>query len=675
MKFPNFTLTPLLICFVLGLICSIQFELDSPFLNTHLLSSCLLGLLIAWIAKKNNFVFVPILLCVISFFIGINRANQALQVDKDHFMTKHQVDDPNQLQITITERLRSTPTYHRYYADVIALNDKKASGRLLIRMRKEDLLELDLDFTLKTSNALKPIQASNNIGGFNYKNYLLSIGVSHQLDLNDFVELKRKRFSLLGWLRVLKQQKLNAIESSAFKEETKQLLMALILGERSELDRAWMDRYTQAGIVNILAISGLHMGLLMVLLGRFFKPLRYLPKGNYIQVFMIIISLWCYALLTGANASVIRAATMFSLFSIGTYLKRSPPTLYLLLLSFGVLVFSNPLYIKQLGFQMSYLAVFGILILQPKLVKLLPLKNWLLHRFWVMTTVTLAAQIAVSPLAIYHFHQFPGLFLITNWAVLPFVALYLYLGIGSLILLHWQLLPTLLIDILDLMTAGLNNVVHWVVNQEVFFFEELRLSVHEVLLTYTLLVFLYFMHIKSKRRTLVGLFFGILLLQWQAHKSRIANEATTAVWLMPVYNNTVLFYKNKKTLSVFSSEDMARNNRLVEEFQNEFSIDTIAIEGLKNSYTLEDKTLFFIDSLWAEGFDFKKQKNLLVLTKNTKVNLEAILLQNDVDQIIADGSSYPSFKNRWEKTCNQFDIPFYDTQKEGRIYFPRKRGT
>ena len=134
-------------------------------------------------------------------------------------------------------------------------------------MQKEDSLELDLDFTLKTSDALKPIQASNNIGGVNYKNHLLSIGVSHQLDLNDFVELKRKRFSLMGWLRVLKQQKLNAIESSAFKEETKQLLMALILGERSELDRAWVDRYAQAGIVHILAISGLHMGLLMVLLG------------------------------------------------------------------------------------------------------------------------------------------------------------------------------------------------------------------------------------------------------------------------------------------------------------------------------------------------------------------------------------------------------------------------
>ena len=381
-------------------------------------------------------------------------------------------------------------------------------------------------------------------------------------------------------LRIVKQQKLDAIESSAFKEETKQLLMALILGERNELDRAWMDRYAQAGIVHVLAISWLHMGLLMVLLGWFFKPLRFLPKGNYQQVFMIIISLWCHAFLTGANASVIRAANMFSLQHWNlTQAKSFNPIL--LLLSFGVLIYSNPQYIEQLGFQMSYLAVFGILILQPILVKLLPLKNRLLHRFWVMTTVTLAAQIAVSPLAIYHFHQFPGLFLITNWVVLPFVALYLYLGIGSLILLHWQLLPKVLIDIIDLMTAGLNNVVLWVVNQEVFFFEKLRLSVHEVFLTYAILLFLCFGYVKSKKRTLLILFFGILLLQWEAHKSRVTNEATTAVWLMPAYNNTEVFYKNKKTLCVFSSEGMARNNRLVVEFQNEFSIDTVAIEGLK----------------------------------------------------------------------------------------------
>ena len=455
----------------------------------------------------------------------------------------------------------------------------------------------------------------------------------------------------MTWLRELKQQKLDAIESSSFKEETKQLLMALILGERSELDRAWMDRYAQAGIVHILAISGLHMGLLMVLLGWIYIPLRLLPQGNYLSVYMIILSLWCYALLTGASASVILAATMFSLFSIGTYLKRSPPTLYLLLLSFGILVYSNPLYIKQLGFQMSYLVVFGILILQPIFLKIMSIKNKLLHRFWVMTTVTLAAQIAVSPLATYHFHQFPGLFLITKWVVLPFVALYLYLGIGSLILLHWQLLPTFLIDLLNLMTASLNNFVRWVVNQKAFFFEELRLSMYDVILIYALLLFLYFDYIKMKKRILLGLFLGIMLLQWFAHQAREAQERTTAVWLMPAYNNTVLFYKNKKTLRIFCTQEISESNRMVKEFQNEFRIDRIQIEELKNTYVIEGKTLFFIDSLWAENFDFKKQRNILVLTKNTRVNLEAMLLQNEIDQIIVDRSSYPSVKTRWKKTC------------------------
>jgi len=104
---------------------------------------------------------------------------------------------------------------------------------------------------------------------------------------------------------------------------------------------------------------------------------------------------------------------------------------------------------------------------------------------------------------------------------------------------------------------------------------------------------------------------------------------------------------------------------MVKEFQNEFRIDRIQIEELKNTYVIEGKTLFFIDSLWAENFDFKKQRNILVLTKNTRVNLEAMLLQNEIDQIIVDRSSYPSVKTRWKKTCAQYNIPFYDLQHEG----------
>ena len=157
--------------------------------------------------KKKKLFFLNIQLSVISFLIGINRGNQALEFKQNHFIPQYQVDDSNQLQITITDRLRSTSTYHGYYADVITLNDKKISGKLLIGIQKEDSLELNLCFTLKTSDALKPIQASNDIGGFNYKSYLLSIGVSHQLNLYDFIELKRECFIIYVMAKNIKIRK------------------------------------------------------------------------------------------------------------------------------------------------------------------------------------------------------------------------------------------------------------------------------------------------------------------------------------------------------------------------------------------------------------------------------------------------------------------------------------
>jgi len=108
-----------------------------------------------------------------------------------------------------------------------------------------------------------------------------------------------------------------------------------------------------------------------------------------------------------------------------------------------------------------------------------------------MTTVTLAAQIAISPITIYYFNQFPGLFLIANWVVLPFVALYLYIGIFSVLLIHLKPLPYLVIDFLDLMTSSLNNFVLWIIEQENFLIENIRINIYEVVLIYTLIFLCY----------------------------------------------------------------------------------------------------------------------------------------------------------------------------------------
>lgn len=178
------------------------------------------------------------------------------------------------------------------------------------------------------------------------------------------------------------------LDQSRLKPKTIEILKTVLLGERSSLDHSTRDEFAKAGVVHLFAISGLHIGLLMLFFQTLFKSLSVLPKGK----------LW-------QNNG------------------RKLPTTYLVLLSMGILLFLRPSFILQLGFQMSYLAVFGILFLSPLLQ--INFKWKAMQWFWQLTIVSLSAQIAVAPLSIFHFNQFPLLLLLSNWVILPFMGVVL----------------------------------------------------------------------------------------------------------------------------------------------------------------------------------------------------------------------------------------------------------
>lgn len=612
------------------------------------------------------------LLMTLSFITGMNRAKQALHHKKSHYINYYDLKKNNVFIIEITDHLRSTGSYNRYYGRVVSIKDREASGKILIRSKIKDSIQLKLGSFYKTKAHLNSIKSFKNIGGFDYKKYLENIGIIHEINSSDFILTKYKS-STRSWLLKSKQETLKKIETSSFKKETKRLIAALVLGERSEIDSVWIENYAKAGIIHVLAISGLQMGLLMLLFAWFFKPLRFLPQGNYLQALAIILCLWLYAFFTGGSASVIRAATMFSLFSLGKYINRSPPNTFLLLLSFGVLIFINPLYLKQLGFIMSYTAVFGILLLQPILMKMLPLKNKYLKKIWNMTTVTLAAQIAISPITIYYFNQFPGLFLITNWVVLPFVALYLYIGIFSVLLIHLKPLPSLVIDFLDLMTSSLNNFVLWIIEQEKFLIENIRINIYEVVLIYTLIFLCYSSYKKNNKNVKILLLIALLFF-YKGHEQRENLNKKSSVWLVSSFKNTILFQKKENELIVISREKIKPTNRLIQDYKNKYRLDHISFETLQNSYTIGKKNVVFANDLWAEQLSVKNKKIILVLTDNTKINLEVVLKNNLVKQVILDGSNFPYLKNRWIKTCKKLKIPFYDLQTKGPFLFTSESG-
>ncbi|MGB2136496.1 MAG: ComEC/Rec2 family competence protein, partial [Flavobacteriaceae bacterium] len=253
--------------------------------------------------------------------------------------------------------------------------------------------------------------------------------------------------------------------------------------------------------------------IIMLFLGFVLQPIQSIPGGKWIYIVCIILLLWGFALFTGGSPSVIRAVTMFSGFALTKYSHRIHSTFHLLVVSMFLLLVFYPPFLYQVGFQMSYLAVLGIIKVHPLLQKLWQPRYLVIQKLWEITSVCLAAQIAVAPLSIFYFHQFPGLFLLSNWLILPFFGLFLITSVGLVALM------TLNIEIQPLNTgyekivSTMNDTILWIANQESFLFQNMRLSVSVLVTIYILLCFLYWSLKFHKMKYFTGTLASLFILQ------------------------------------------------------------------------------------------------------------------------------------------------------------------
>lgn len=210
------------------------------------------------------------------------------------------------------------------------------------------------------------------------------------------------------------------------------VISAITLGKKDELDRNVKQVFSMSGGSHVLAVSGLHVGIIyMVLLWL----TGFLPRNKIFSVvshLLTILCLWCYAFICGLPASVVRSAIMFSLISVATIIERRNVSLNAVFTSAFIMLIYKPLYLFDIGFQLSYAAVISILLFYKKFYYTLPLKNKILKWGWSMICVSAAAQIGTLPLTIYYFHQIPTYSLITNFIVVPAAFLIICLSVAML---------------------------------------------------------------------------------------------------------------------------------------------------------------------------------------------------------------------------------------------------
>ncbi len=316
---------------------------------------------------------------------------------------------------------------------------KPVKGNILLYFRKDSMPPaLTYGSQLLLQKNLQLITNSGNPGAFDYRLYCAFQGIHHQVFLKN------------GEYRLLAAKGLSSFHTALIRAQTGLLEIlrkwipgkkeqgvaeALLIGYREDLDKDLVQAYSNTGVVHIIAISGLHLGMIYGLLLVLLKPFRQYRSIKIIRPLILLLVLWGFSFLAGMAPSILRSVVMFSFIIIGESLGRRTQILNTLVASAFCLLVYNPNFLWDVGFQLSYTAVASIVLFMQPIYRSLYLENPLLRKLWQLNAVTLAAQILTLPLVLYYFHQFPNLFLFTNFVAVPLSGFILY-GELFLLLVH-----------------------------------------------------------------------------------------------------------------------------------------------------------------------------------------------------------------------------------------------
>ena len=550
-------------------------------------------------------------------------------------------------------------------------------GKIIIYFKKDSSLNLQYGTQLIFKKSLQEIKNSGNPGGFDYKRYCLFQGITHQVYLKpeEFELLEgENKSSLRTFIYATREKVLNILRTNIQSKKELGLAEALLIGYKDDLEQSLVQSYTNTGVVHIIAISGLHLGLIYWLLSMLFKPLQKRKKIRWLRPLLIITGLWLFSLLAGAQPSILRSALMFTCIVLGDSLSRKPSIFNTMAVSAFILLCINPYFLWNVGFQLSYAAVLSIIIFMRPVYNWFYIKNKPLDFIWKLNAVTIAAQVLTVPLSIYHFHQFPNLFLLTNFLAVPLSSAIL---LGMIFLCILSIIPAA-----ALLFGKLLTWLIWVMNTYIERIESIKFSLWDGLqinIWQTVLLLLFAIGITYwlMERSTTSLKLGLLaLLGFVIIRSFSFIETNTQEKII-VYNvpqkTAIDFVEGRKYYFAGDKElmadDFARNfhlkpSRVLYRMNNVQQLNLLTADS--NYFDYKGRKILLIDETVKYLSDEKKQEiDLLIISKNPKIYINTLSQSLNIKQVVFDGS-VPAWKTPyWKKDCDSLKIPWYDVTISG----------
>jgi len=362
---------------------------------------------------------------------------------------------------------------------------------------------------------MSPVEAPKNPGEFDYRRFLQSKGIRYRVFINKKSwELLPEQSGFLlpavfsGWRNRL----LQSLRSQGLSRDEYAVAAAILLGYDQLIAPDLHQDFTAAGAVHILVVSGMHVGIIFLIFNFLFSFLLRFKNGKTLRNLLLILVIWSYALLTGLSPSVSRAATMITLFILADIFRRGYDNFNILAASAFLLLLLNPLLLFDVGFQLSYAAVAGILMFYFPIYRSVYLGNKILQTVWAALVVSFSAQLGVFAIVAHYFHQFPFYFLLTNMAVFALSYLIIFFGTAFLTFSRIPFINHALAVVLAKGVFLLIHIVRFVAMLPYSAVYDLYFPWFKVLLVFALLVCCYYLFIYKNLHMLMPALATITLL-------------------------------------------------------------------------------------------------------------------------------------------------------------------
>lgn len=565
------------------------------------------------------------------------------------------------------------------------------SGNLLVRIEKDSsVIPPKYGDVIVIRSKIQSIDPPQNPKAFDYRQYLhyQNIHFKAFVKKGDWqVRGHGKANPLMALAYRLRQSLVSTLQRYLKSDNEYAVGAALLLGYRTALNEDLQTAYQQTGSMHLLAVSGMHVGLIYAGLFFLFKYIRIRhPAWKTIQLLLLLLAVWGFTLLTGASASVMRAAAMFSFFIVGRSFKRFINAYNLMAASILCLLILDPYILFDPGGQLSYLAVAGILYFHPRLYRLWLPRRWIVDYAWQATSMGIAAQLMTLPISLYYFHQFPMYFWLAGLLAIPISTVAMYVGV--------------ILFAADAVSPLAGKIMGWIfyqnihlMNGSIFLVQSLPwgliegiwIDLWDVLLLYSSIAMLVVALQTARLKYLIFVLLLLLGFIFKYHIGMIHHSGKHQVMVYYVRQNTLLDIMEGESAITLSGSGMKEQQEafaagsyrsfLQVKSIRRYHPDSCSIRTDRWQYrqgvlTFYDKKIVLLNQWPTEQQESRDTSDYVLVYDRPELKMDQLQFRYHPGMVIFDGSCPPWMTKKWKLQADSLGLCWHDLREGGAFMIP-----